>query len=87
MRLAGLLVGEGFGRAHGLSSDVARGHHSRFEPARKPEATLWIRVQLIANCNGKRVFAKLRYIWTSGPPIADTAASDSVPIGCKLAAL
>jgi hypothetical protein len=37
--------------------------------------------------NGKRVFAKLRYIWTSGPPIADTVTSDSVPIGCKLAAL
>ena len=37
--------------------------------------------------NGKLVFAKLRYIWTSGPPIADTVASGTVPIGCKLAAL
>jgi hypothetical protein len=37
--------------------------------------------------NGKRVFAKLRYIWTSGPPTPDTTASGSVPIGCKLAAL
>ncbi len=37
--------------------------------------------------NGRRVFAKLRYIWTSGPPITDTVASGSVPIGCKLAAL
>jgi hypothetical protein len=37
--------------------------------------------------NGKRVFAKLRYIWTSGPPIAETVASGSVPIGCKLAGL
>ena len=37
--------------------------------------------------NGKRVFAKLRYIWTSGPPIASTVASASVPMGCKLAAL
>ena len=36
--------------------------------------------------NGKRVFAKLRYIWTSGPPIADTVGSDAGPIGCKLAA-
>jgi hypothetical protein len=36
--------------------------------------------------NGKRVFAKLRYIWTSGPP-TDALASGSVPIGCKLAAL
>jgi hypothetical protein len=37
--------------------------------------------------NGKRVFAKLRYIWTSGPPISDAVASGAVPIGCKLAAL
>jgi hypothetical protein len=37
--------------------------------------------------NGKRVFAKLHYIWTSGPPTSDTVASGSVPIGCKLAAI
>jgi hypothetical protein len=37
--------------------------------------------------NGKRVFAKLRYIWTSGPPISDAAPSGDVPMGCKLAAL
>jgi hypothetical protein len=36
--------------------------------------------------NGKRVFAKLRYIWTSGPP-TDALESGSVPVGCKLAAL
>jgi hypothetical protein len=36
--------------------------------------------------NGKRVFAKLRYIWTSGPPV-DASPSDAVPIGCKLAGL
>jgi hypothetical protein len=36
--------------------------------------------------NGKRVFAKLRYIWTSGPP-TDALPSGAVPIGCKLAAL
>jgi hypothetical protein len=35
--------------------------------------------------NGKRVFAKLRYIWTSGAPAG--SANGSVPIGCKLAAL
>jgi len=37
--------------------------------------------------NGKRVFAKLRFIWTSGPPTPDSSASGAVPIGCKLAAL
>ena len=37
--------------------------------------------------NGKRVFAKLRYIWTAGPPIPDALASGATPIGCKLAAL
>jgi hypothetical protein len=36
--------------------------------------------------NGKRVFAKLHYIWTSGPPPYATATG-TVPIGCKLAAL
>ncbi len=37
--------------------------------------------------NGKRVFAKLRYIWTSGPPTPQTPASGTAPVGCKLAAL
>jgi hypothetical protein len=37
--------------------------------------------------NGKRVFSKLRYIWTSGPPVPNTVTADTVPIGCKLAAL
>jgi hypothetical protein len=37
--------------------------------------------------NGKRVFAKLRWIWTSGPPISDAVASGTTPMGCKLAAL
>jgi hypothetical protein len=37
--------------------------------------------------NGKRVFAKLRWVWTTGAPISDAPASGSVPIGCKLAAL
>jgi hypothetical protein len=37
--------------------------------------------------NGKRVFAKLRWIWTSGPPISDAVASGATPMGCKLAAL
>jgi hypothetical protein len=36
--------------------------------------------------NGKRVFAKLHYLWTSGTPVGGSA-SGSVPIGCKLAAL
>ena len=37
--------------------------------------------------NGKRVFAKLLFIWTSGPPTPQTSASGAIPIGCKLAAL
>jgi hypothetical protein len=35
--------------------------------------------------NGKRVFAKLRYVWPSGPPPGSGNAA--TPIGCKLAAL
>ena len=34
--------------------------------------------------NGKRVFAKLRYIWTSGPPIADTVASVVILVALSL---
>jgi len=37
--------------------------------------------------NGKRVFAKLRYIWTSGPPFPDQLTTGTTPVGCKLAAL
>jgi hypothetical protein len=48
-----------------------------------PIELLLSRPQLCSN--GKRVFAKLRYVWTSGAPVG--SANDAVPIGCKLAAL
>jgi hypothetical protein len=32
--------------------------------------------------NGRRLFTKLRYTWTSGAPVGP--ASGSVPVGCKL---
>lgn len=35
--------------------------------------------------NGRRLFTKLRYTWTSGAPVG--AASGAVPVGCKLADL
>lgn len=35
--------------------------------------------------NGRRLFTKLRYTWTSGAPVGP--ASGSVPVGCKLANL
>jgi hypothetical protein len=35
--------------------------------------------------NGQRLFAKLRYTWTSGAPVGP--AGGSVPVGCKLANL
>jgi hypothetical protein len=35
--------------------------------------------------NGRRLFTKLRYTWTSGSPVGP--ASGSVPVGCKLAGL
>jgi hypothetical protein len=35
--------------------------------------------------NGKRVFAKLRYVWPSGAPPG--SANGATPIGCKLIAL
>ena len=35
--------------------------------------------------NGRRLFTRLRYTWTSGAPVGP--ASGSVPVGCKLAGL
>jgi hypothetical protein len=35
--------------------------------------------------NGRRLFTKLRYTWTSGAPVGPP--SGSVPVGCKLADL
>ena len=35
--------------------------------------------------DGRRLFTKLRYTWTSGPPVGP--ASGSAPVGCKLANL
>jgi hypothetical protein len=35
--------------------------------------------------NGRRLFTKLRYTWTSGAPAG--ADTNAVPVGCKLAGL
>jgi hypothetical protein len=35
--------------------------------------------------NGRRLFTKLRYTWTSGAPVGPSGGS--VPVGCKLADL
>jgi hypothetical protein len=35
--------------------------------------------------NGRRLFTKLRYTWTSGAPVGPSGGS--VPVGCKLANL
>jgi hypothetical protein len=37
--------------------------------------------------NGRRLFSKLTYTWTSGAPVGNVPDSGSVPVGCKLANL
>jgi hypothetical protein len=37
--------------------------------------------------NGRRIFTKLAYTWTSGAPVGNTPDAGSVPVGCKLANL
>src|SRR4051812_24203986 len=37
--------------------------------------------------NGKRVFSKLAYTWTSGAPVGNAPDSGSAPVGCKLIGL
>jgi hypothetical protein len=37
--------------------------------------------------NGKRIFTKLAWTWTSGAPVGNVPDNGSVPVGCKLAGL
>jgi hypothetical protein len=37
--------------------------------------------------NGRRIFSKLSYTWTTGAPVGNAPDHGSVPVGCKLAAL
>jgi hypothetical protein len=34
--------------------------------------------------NGRRLFSRLSYTWTSGAPVGNQPNSGSVPVGCKL---
>src|SRR5690349_11530673 len=34
--------------------------------------------------SGRKVYSKLSWTWTSGPPVGNVPGSGSVPVGCKL---
>jgi hypothetical protein len=37
--------------------------------------------------NGKRVFSRVHYVWTSGAPASGVPPSGAIPLGCKLLAI
>jgi len=73
-------VGAGTGQENDCKPNCAQG--------KTKTAPMSLRASKPQTCsNGKRVFTKLAYTWTSGPPIGNVPSSGSVPVGCKLAGL
>ena len=69
-------VGTGTGQINDCNPDCAHG---------KPKtAPIELRLSKPVKCsNGRRIFAKVHYTWTSGAP-QNFPDSGSVPLGCKL---
>jgi hypothetical protein len=71
-------LGTGTGQVNDCTPDCVHGTTK--------EAPMQLLLSKPRTCsNGKRLFSKLRYTWTSGAPVGP--ASGSVPMGCKLANL
>lgn len=72
-------VGTGTGQINDCKPDCAHGHPKT--------APIQLRLGKPVKCsNGRRIFAKVHFIWTQGAPqnFPDTG---SVPLGCKLLGL
>ena len=68
-------VGTGTGQVNDCTPDCVHGTTKT--------APMELRLSKPQKCsNGKRVFSKLHYTWTSGAPVGP--AGGSVPMGCKL---
>ena len=68
-------TGTGTGQINDCTPDCAHGTQK--------SAPMQIDLSKPKKCsNGKRLFTRLRYTWTSGAPVGP--ASSSVPFGCKL---
>ena len=73
-------VGAGTGQLNDCKPDCARG--------KTKTAPMQLRASRPRTCsNGRRIFTKLSYTWTSGSPVGNTPDSGSVPVGCKLAGI
>jgi hypothetical protein len=68
-------VGTGTGQINDCTPDCVHGHTKM--------APMQLSLSKPKKCpNGRRLFTKLRYTWTSGAPVGP--ASAAIPFGCKL---
>ena len=73
-------VGTGTGQLNDCNPDCVHG--------KTKTAPMQLRASKPQTCkNGKRVYTKLSYTWTSGAPVGNVPDNGSVPVGCKLANL
>jgi hypothetical protein len=73
-------VGNGTGQINNCKPDCASG--------KVKTAPMSLRASKPQTCsNGRRIFTKLSYTWTSGAPVGHVPDHGSVPVGCKLAGL
>jgi hypothetical protein len=73
-------VGAGTGQLNDCKPNCAQG--------KTKTAPMSLRASKPQTCsNGKRVFSKLAYTWTSGAPVGNAPDSGSAPVGCKLIGL
>jgi hypothetical protein len=70
-------VGAGTGQLNDCKPDCAHG--------KTKTAPMQLRATKPRTCsNGRRIFTKVSYTWTSGAPVGNVPDSGSVPLGCKL---
>jgi hypothetical protein len=73
-------VGNGTGQLNDCNPDCVHG--------KVKTAPMSLRASKPQTCsNGRRIFTKLAYTWTSGAPVGNVPDHGSVPVGCKLAGL
>ena len=73
-------VGAGTGNLNDCKPNCAQG--------KTKTAPMSLRASKPVTCsNGRRIFSKLAYTWTSGAPVGNVPDKGSVPVGCKLLGL
>ncbi|MFL5908922.1 MAG: hypothetical protein ACJ75Z_15160 [Solirubrobacterales bacterium] len=73
-------VGNGTGQLNDCNPNCAQG--------KTKTAPMTLRASKPQTCsNGKRIFTKLAYTWTTGAPVGNVPDHGSAPVGCKLIGL